>query len=164
VVRESAIIEKVAQIAMPILSEMELELVDIEYRREGAGWVLRLFIDRLDSGVSLDDCVDVSRELGSHLEVEDPISTSYRLEVSSPGLDRPLKKPSDFHRFKGRRVKLKTVEKMDPDRRGYERKTFVGTLLGMNDGAVSLLQLDKKGGEVTFLLDQIEKANLDPEF
>jgi len=162
--QESAVVGKVREVAAPIIDDLGLELVDLEFKREGGGWVLRLFIDKLDGGVSLDDCVDVSRELGTALEVEDPIPASYRLEVSSPGLDRPLKKLSDYDRFRGERVKIKTFDKLDPDGRGYERKTFVGKLLGLEGDSVRLLQLDKKGGEISFAFEQIAAANLDPQF
>lgn len=160
---QSTTLEKVESVVLPVLQDMALELVDIEYKREGRDWVLRLFIDK-EGGVTLDDCVAVSREVGAILEIEDFIQTAYRLEVSSPGLDRPLKKPSDFQRFVGERVKIKTFAMLDPDDRGHQRKTFGGTLLRFEDGRVTLRQLDKKGGEVTLALEDIAKANLDPEF
>lgn len=155
--------EQVSVLAEPILREAGLELVDIEYRREGRDWVLRLFIDK-EGGVTLDDCVEVSRELGAVLEVEDLIETTYRLEVSSPGLDRPLKKPADYERFVGSLVQVKTFEKLDPDGRGHERKTFVGRLVGIESGQVRILQVDKRGGEAVFPLEAIAKARLEPEF
>lgn len=88
-------------IALPILESMGIELVDIEFGRVGRDAVLRLFIDK-DGGVMLDDCANVSRELSLILDVEDVIACNYTLEVSSPGLDRPLKKPADYERFSGR--------------------------------------------------------------
>jgi ribosome maturation factor RimP len=106
----------------------------------------------------------VSREVSAILEVEDPVSAAYHLEVSSPGLDRPLKKAADYERFVGRLIKLKTYEKLDPDGRGHERKTFVGILCGFQDEVVSLEQNDKKGGVVSFPLAAIAKANLELEF
>ena len=112
----------------------------------------------------LDDCAALSRELGAVLEVEDVIQAAYRLEVSSPGLDRPLKTPKDYERFVGSLVKIKTYEKLDPDQRGHERKTFVGKLLGFDGGLVSLEQNDKKGGVVVLPLAAIAKSNLEPEF
>jgi len=147
----------------PALDGMGYELVDLEYRREERGWVVRLFIDR-EAGVSLDDCVSVSREVGVLLEVEDPVPQAYTLEVSSPGMDRVLKRPRDFERFAGERIKLKTYEALDPDGRGHLRKTFAGELLGFRDERVQLRQLDSKGGEVAFGLEQIERAHLDPQF
>lgn len=147
----------------PILADFGLECVDLEYKREGQGNVLRIFIDK-PGGVNLDDCVSVSREFGTILEVEDVIKSSYRLEVSSPGLDRPLKKAEDFERFAGQMVKIKTAVMLDPDQRGHTRKTFNGTLLGFADGGVRILQTDKAGGEIVLPLADISKAHLDPEF
>lgn len=155
-------LERIRHIAAPVLESMELELVDLEFKREG-GWVLRFFIDK-EGGVTLDDCADFSREIDVLLEVEDLIPSAYRLEVSSPGLDRPLKKPEDFQRFAGQRIKVKTRDRLDPDGRGYQRKTFFGELLGMEDGRVRIRQSDAKGGEVELPLEGIDKAHLDPEF
>ena len=156
-------LERIFGLVSPVLHDMSFELVDLEFKREGKNWLLRLFIDK-PGGITLDDCVDVSREVGALLEVEDVIESSYRLEVSSPGLDRPLKKAQDYERFCGELVKIKTHEKLDPDSRGYERKTFVGKLLGYEDGRVRILQVDKKGGEIVFSLEDIVKTNLEPEF
>lgn len=151
---------KIRTLAEPVLGDMGLELVDLEFRREGRGWTLRFFIDK-EGGVTLDDCADFSREVDTLLEVEDLIPSAYRLEVSSPGLDRPLKKAEDFRRFAGRLVKVKTREKMDPDGRGHQRKTFVGELLGIEDGIVRIRQSDSRGGEVALPYDGIDKANLE---
>jgi len=162
-VAQESTLDKIRLIVEPILVDLGMELVDLEYQHEGRDWVVRIFMDKV-GGVTLDDCVDVSREVGAVLEVEDVIRVAYRLEVSSPGLDRPLVKTADYERFAGALVKVKTFEKMDPDGRGHERKTFVGRLVGIADGRVTLLQLDKKGGEVVFSLEEIAKANLEPEF
>jgi len=158
-----SIIEKVANLIAPILASRNMELVDLEYRREGHGNILRIFIDR-EGGIKLDDCADVSREVDVLLEVEDIIPSAFYLEVSSPGLDRPLKKPADFERFKGRLAKIKMRDALDPDQRGHLRKTFVGTLLGLQGASVLLAQNDKKGGTVELPLENIEKANLELEF
>ncbi|HEC49938.1 MAG TPA: ribosome maturation factor RimP, partial [Candidatus Desulfofervidus auxilii] len=82
---------------MPILGDEGLELVDVEFQREKQGWVLRVYIDK-PGGVTLDDCTDISYQLSAVLDVEDLIDTSYTLEVSSPGLTRPLKELSDYER------------------------------------------------------------------
>ena len=155
--------DRVQNLVKPVLDELSMELVDLEFKREGRDWFLRLFIDK-EGGVTLDDCAGVSREVSAILEVEDPVSAAYHLEVSSPGLDRPLKKATDYERFVGRLVKVKTYEKLDPDGRGHERKTFVGILRGLQDDVVSLEQNDKKGGVVSFPLAAIAKANLELEF
>jgi len=160
---QGTVIDRVNQLLQPILDEMGLELTDLEYVREGRDSTLRVFIDK-EGGVNLDDCAALSRELGAVLEVEDVVQAAYRLEVSSPGLDRPLKNQKDYQRFVGSLVKIKTYEKLDPDQRGHERKTFVGHLLGFDDGTVRLQQNDKKGGAVALPLAAIAKANLEPEF
>lgn len=161
--KTEAVIEKVHQLAAPILTDMGLELVDMEFKPEGRDWILRFFIDK-EKGVTLDDCADFSREIGSVLEIEDVIHSHYRLEVSSPGLDRPLKTPQDYQRFAGRLVKIKTTERVDPDGRGHLRKTFVGELLGLENEQVRVRQNDKKGGVVELPLTGIEKAHLEIEF
>jgi ribosome maturation factor RimP len=123
---------------------------------------LRVFVDK-EGGVTLDDCADVSREISAQLDVEDVIQTAYRLEVSSPGLDRPLKKPQDYQRFQGRLAKIKMLEKLDPDGRGHERKTFIGKLMGLEGEVVKLMQTDRKGGVIDLPLADIEKAHLEFE-
>ena len=155
--------QKLIDILEPALASMSYELVDLEYRREERGWVVRLFIDR-DGGISLDDCVTVSREVGVLLEVEDPVPHAYTLEVSSPGMDRVLKKPHDFWRFSGRQVVVKTHDLMDPDGRGHQRKTFRGELLGYIEEKVHVRQGDSKGGDVMFRLEEIDRAQLEPDF
>lgn len=155
--------EKIAALIYPALEEHQLELVDLEYQREGRDWFVRIFIDK-PGGVSLDNCADLSRDVDDLIEVEGLIDHPYRLEVSSPGLDRPLKKPADYERFVGQPVKVKTFEALDPDARGHSRKTFTGILLGLDGDLVTLEQQDRKGGRVTFQLAQIAKANLDPQF
>ncbi|PLX84743.1 MAG: ribosome maturation factor [Desulfuromonas sp.] len=160
---QSTLLDQIHTLIGPVLEEMGLELVDLEYKHEGRDWFLRIFIDK-EGGVNLDDCADASREVGTLLEVEDPIRTAYRLEVSSPGLERPLKRPRDYERFNGKLVKVKTFEKCDPDGRGYERKTFVGTLLGLDQGQVRIEQVDKKGGVAAFPLESIAQANLEMDF
>ena len=158
-----SLVEELVDLTTPILEDAGYELVDLEFKQDGSEWFLRIFIDK-EGGVLLDDCAIVSREISALLEVEDIIDRAYRLEVSSPGIDRPLKRPEDFERFAGERIKIKTLDLIDPDERGHTRKTFVGTLLGLHDGRIRLMQLDKKGGEIEIALTEIGSANLDPEF
>ena len=157
------ILERIEELILPILEDLKLELVDMEYQRENQGWVLRFFLDK-EGGINLDECAGASREIAALLDVEGLVDTAYQLEVSSPGLDRPLKKLADFQRFSGSRAKIKTVLPCDPDERGHKRKTFSGELQGVAEDKILLLQTDKKGGQVAFTLDQIEKANLEFEF
>jgi ribosome maturation factor RimP len=154
------ICEQVGAIVQPILDSMQLELVEIEFARLGKDAVLRLFIDK-DGGVTLEDCVGVSRELSAILDVEEVISVNYSLEVSSPGLDRPLKKIQDYERYSGRLVKIRTYEPF-PDDAGNKRKTFLGTLEGLADGSVRITL--KEGQTASIPLDRVAKANLEFEF
>ncbi|SEA66303.1 ribosome maturation factor RimP [Desulfuromusa kysingii] len=156
------LLEKIEELVLPIIEDLGCELVDIEYQREDRGWVLRFFLDK-DGGINLDDCATASREISSMLDVENVISTAYSLEVSSPGIERPLKKPEDFIRFTGQLAKIKTHEAIDPDGSGRNRKTFVGTLSGF-EGDEVLLLLKKKPVAVRIALPQIDKANLKFEF
>jgi len=136
--------------AEPLLTDMEMELVEIQFRREGHGWVLRLFIDR-EGGVSLDHCAAVSREISAYLEVEDLIDHAYHLEVSSPGLERPLKKRDDFIRFAGKLARIKLREPVAGQR------VLVGVLRGMEGNSV-VLALDKETVQVD--MENISKARL----
>ncbi len=154
---------QIESLVMPILDDLGFELVDLQFKNEGKQWALCVFIDK-PGGITLDNCAAVSREIGAILEVEDPIKSAYRIEVSSPGLDRPLKKPADFERFAGQKIKLKTLHALDPDQRGHTRKTFVGTLLGLKEDQVRVEQSDKRGGLVIIPLAELEKANLEEEF
>lgn len=156
----SDVATKVAELAEPLMAQLGLELVDIEYKREGRDMVLRLFIDR-DGGVTLDDCADVSRELSELLDVEDLIHGHYSLEVSSPGLNRPLKKEQDYVRYSGRLVRVKTFELLH-DEAGNPRKTFLGQLLGCSEGVVRLRLTE--GQTASIPLIKIAKANLEFEF
>lgn len=154
------ICERVCEIAAPILLSMRLELVEVEFKRTGREAVLRLFIDK-DGGVMLDDCADLSRELSLLLDVEDFIPCEYNLEVSSPGLDRPLKTPEDYDRFSGRLIKVRTYEQF-PDDDGNKRKTFLGRLEGLKEGVVVLTLTE--GQTASIPLERVAKANLEFEF
>ncbi|MFA7059334.1 MAG: ribosome maturation factor RimP [Pedobacter sp.] len=151
---------RVTAIAQPILESLHLELVDIEFKRSGKELILCLFIDK-DGGVNVDDCADVSRELSLIIDIEDFIPGNYSLEVSSPGLDRPLKNILDYKRFAGRLVKVKTYEPFLDDV-GNRRKTFLGHLVGLTDGLV-VLKLTE-GPTASIPLERIAKANLEFEF
>jgi ribosome maturation factor RimP len=145
--------EFVAAKAAEVLEPQGVELVDVGYRREGGQWVLRLYIDR-PGGVTLDDCAKVSRQVGDLLEVSDSIDHAYTLEVSSPGLDRPLKKESDFARYQGREVRIKTYSPL------FGRKNFRGKLLGLREGRV---EVEVEGQTFAIPREAISKANLDVE-
>ncbi len=159
--QKNKIIEEAARIVAPVLEEQAMELVDVELRTEGRDLVLTLFIDK-EGGITLDDCVAVSQEVGTLFDVENLIDRAYRLEVSSPGLERPLKKAKDFERFAGQPVKIKTRLLCDPENSGHPRKTFRGVLLGM-DGEMVRVRLNEKDVEASFALAEIDKANLEFE-
>ena len=154
------VVSRVAELAEPLAASRGLELAEVEYKQEGGRMVLRLYIDR-DGGVTLDDCAVVSRDLTEILDVEDFIPGRYTLEVSSPGINRPLKKPADYLRFTGRLVKIKTFELL-PDDAGNKRKTFTGELLGLEEGIVRLKLTEGQTAGVP--LAKVAKANLEFEF
>ena len=154
------VVSRVTELAEPLTASLGLELAEVEYKQEGGRMVLRLFIDR-EGGVTLDDCAAVNRELAEILDVEDFIQSRYTLEVSSPGLNRPLKKPSDYERFSGRLVKIRTYELLTDDA-GNKRKTFTGELLGLEGGIVRLKL--NEGQTAGIPLEKVAKANLEFEF
>ena len=107
-----AVEEYTEKLVMPSIEENQFELVDVEYVKEGANWYLRVYVDK-ENGINIDDCVLVSRALEEKLDAEDFISEAYILEVSSPGLTRPLKKEKDFIRNLGKKVEVKLYKEMD---------------------------------------------------
>jgi len=145
------IVDRVSAIADPILSNEGMELVEIEYRRESKGWVLRLYIDK-EGGVTLVDCTRISQEVGRSLDVEDFISTPYTLEVSSPGLARPLKKEKDFMKYRNHMIKVKTIDPIE------NRRQFKGKLLGITENRIEIAM---DGGVFQILLSNVAKANLE---
>jgi len=152
--RTVEVVERVRSLAEPILIDRGLELVDVEFQRETQGWILRLYIDRL-GGVTLEDCQKVSEELGDHLDVADVIDHPYSLEVSSPGLDRPLTRDADFVRYAGKPARIVTHEPIEGQR------NFRGRLAGLVDGAVLLALAD--GRQVRIPRDLMAKARLEIE-
>jgi ribosome maturation factor RimP len=140
-----------------------LELVDVQVTRESVGWVVRVTIDRPgpaatpEESVGIEDCSLVSRELGTILDVEDPLDRAYTLEVTSPGLDRPLRHEADYRRFAGRLAKIVLEQPVDG------QTFFNGRIQGVEDGAVVLL-VGKKERAHRIPLAGIKRANLDIEF
>ena len=131
-----ALEHQIGLLVEPIVREKGLELVNVEYIREGAHWYLRLYIDKV-GGVDMDDCSGVSHRVSEMLDQNNPIPQAYMLEVSSPGLERPLKKEEDFIRFQGSLVTVHTISTFQ----GY--KEFSGNLIGLiNDEVV--LEYDNK--------------------
>ncbi|MGH7412020.1 MAG: ribosome maturation factor RimP [Candidatus Methylomirabilis sp.] len=147
------VLERVKVIALPLLQELGLELVEVEFRREAGGWILRLYLDKRGS-LTLHDCQRVSEELSDLLDVEDLVDHPYSLEVSSPGLNRPLGREADFLRFVGQRARVTTSQAIGGQRR------FLGTLKGYEAGQVMLERED--GTVVPIPHTLISKARLAP--
>ncbi len=139
------------RIIEPILEPDGVELVELEFKVEGGRRVLRLYIDT-PGGVTLDDCERVSRQVSALLDVEDPIEQSYTLEVSSPGINRVLRKEKDFNLFAGSPIWLRTLAKVKG------RRTFRGILKGMENSRI-VMEID--GQRVEISPGDIEKARLD---
>ncbi len=139
----------------PLVQTMGYELVLLEFSPHKGSAMVRLFIDA-PGGITLGDCEKVSREVEGVLDVEDPIPQNYRLEVSSPGLDRPLVKPAHFERFAGSVAKLQLVAPK------AGRRKFQGVLKGVKDGQVVLETAD--AGTVELRMDEIERARLVPDY
>ncbi|MDF2659906.1 MAG: ribosome maturation factor RimP [Paenibacillus sp.] len=127
----------VEQMLAPFLEREGFELVDIEYVKEGSNWFLRVFVDK-EGGIDIDDCGRISEFLSERLDEKDPIPTAYFLEVSSPGAERPLKKPLDFVRAVGKHVFITTYEPVDG------AKEFEGTLLSYDENQLVVLAANKK--------------------
>ena len=146
--------EIVAELAAPVAAEFGCELWDTEYVREAGQWFLRLYLDK-DGGVDILDCEAISRTVSDLLDEADPIESSYVFEVGSAGLERQLKRPSDFQQFMGSPVLVKTYQPKDG------RKEFAGTLAGYEDGAVLL---DMGGETVRFEKNETALVRLRVEF
>ena len=162
----------------PVAKGLGFDLVELQWTRDEGGWALRVFIDRpfgpedaprlpgasapdemfRPPAVGHEDCEQVSRDLSAALDVADVIPHAYRLEVSSPGIERPLRKEEDFRRFKGQKAKIKTIDPV------AGRRNFSGTLAGA-EGGFAGIEIDGEDGRITQVpIDQIAKANLVPDW
>ncbi|MFH1215662.1 MAG: ribosome maturation factor RimP [Pseudomonadota bacterium] len=144
---------EVGRLIEPIVTDQGLEVVEVQFRREQVGWVLRIVIYR-DGGVSIDDCARVSREVSHLLDVEDLIEQKFHLEVSSPGLDRPLKTGRDFARNLGKKVKVVFGENGDVE-------TIIGIIQEVRE---DVLMLETNSGSMALPLADIKNARLEIEF
>lgn len=145
------------KLLVPIAEENHYEIVDVEYEKEGANWYLRVYADK-EGGFSINDCVTLSRALEKAIEVDDPFTDPYILEVSSPGLDRPLKKAKDFNRSIGKLCEVK-LYKADADN-GLE-KEFNAFLRSYDDlTQVVGLQLEAEDDNGAFVSLKLEKIAL----
>lgn len=146
--------ERLQDLLEPVLESLGYELVLLEYVPSPKNALLRLYID-VAAGITLEDCERVSKEVAATLDVEDPIRSAYRLEVSSPGLDRPLAKPAHFQRFTGEVARVQLLAPLNGRRR------FVGKIQGADAVAV---KLETEEGLVELPLSEIERARLVPDY
>ncbi|HDZ23605.1 MAG TPA: ribosome maturation factor RimP [Desulfobacteraceae bacterium] len=144
------ITDQITMLVEPVLEEMGFELIDVEYFGPGGRRVLRVYMDR-PGGVSLDDCARVSREIGVLIDVKDLIPERYVLEVSSPGLNRRLKREKDFAWAMGKKVKVRMKTPVEG------RRNFTGRLIEMQEGTIAV-EVEK--GKAVLPIHGIEKANL----
>jgi ribosome maturation factor RimP len=165
--REEAL-ERVRTAAIRVARDYGLEVFDVQFRRESIGWVLRVVLDRrppteaapgsegrVEEAISVADCQRVSEDLGAILDVEDPLDHQYTLEVSSPGLDRPLRHPGDYRRFQGRLARLVMADAIDG------QKSLVGRLVGCEGDAV-LVETERGRHRIPFTA--ITRGRLEVEF
>jgi ribosome maturation factor RimP len=155
-------VERIREAASRVVESHGLEVFDVQLRRESTGWIVRVFIDRPgpsgtpEDSVGVEDCAAVSRELSTILDVEEPLDRAYTLEVSSPGLDRPLRGARDFERFTGRAAKIVLDEPVDG------QSAFAGRIRGLEDG---MLVFEAEGRKLhRIALTNIKRARLDVEF
>jgi len=145
-------------LAEPHVRDLGFDLIEVQFGREATEMVLRLYIDRpegVGGGVTHEDCEKVSRDLSAALDVADKIPNAYQLEVSSPGLDRPLRRERDFARFVGESARIRLIDGVEG------RRNFYGTLRAAKDGRV---EIACDGRSYTLPIDDIQKANLVPDW
>jgi ribosome maturation factor RimP len=154
--REEHVAAKAREVVQPAVEAAGYELVDVQWKHEQGGWVLRVYADK-PGGVGLGDCERISRELSALLDVHDVVSAAYSLEVSSPGLDRPLVTAAHFRRFLGKKARVRL-------RQGIEgRRNYAGTIVSVEgDGSAVTLEVD--GREHRLPLDDLDRANLEIDF
>lgn len=147
------VVEKVEKLVLPIVKEMGLELVDIEFMQDGGYWYLRVFIERENDEISLGDCATLSNKIDE--DVDRIIDQKFFLEVSSPGVERPLKKIEDFIRFSGEKIKVALKHKLE------DQKNFDGILKEVKEDIIVLIT---EGKELEIPFKEIRKANIIFEF
>ncbi|HSG32107.1 MAG TPA: ribosome maturation factor RimP [Thermodesulfobacteriota bacterium] len=152
VLEKNEILKKIEELISPVLRDKQLELIDIEYKPEGRGKVLRVYIDK-QGGVNIDDCTAVSRELSVIMDIHDIINGTYNLEVSSPGLTRVLKRNEDFIRNIGKKLKLKLIEPLN--------KQYVLRNAVLQSFENNTLNINYEGAEYEIAIDNVSKANLE---
>ncbi|SDC02271.1 ribosome maturation factor RimP [Halanaerobium congolense] len=144
--------DTVTDFVLPIAHNENLTLIDVEFLKEGSDWVLRIFLENKNGDLTIEECEKVSRSLSIILDEEDPIDKSYILEVSSPGIERPLKTEEDFERFQGELIAVKTFKKIDGE------KEFIGSLKEFKNEKITLIL--KNNEEITIDYNLVARANL----
>ena len=147
------LLEKIEALVKPLLDENRMEVVDVEFLHEHGQWVLRFFLDKA-GGITLDDCAIMSDKIGGVLDAADPIPQAYSLEISSPGIYRPLRKEADYKRFLGERVDVKLFAPQEG------RRNFSGVIADVGAGTVVV---ESEGQKFVLPLSGVAKARLDPE-
>jgi ribosome maturation factor RimP len=147
--------ERLTELLAPVIGALNLECLGVEYSPSHGNSLVRVYIDAADRAVTVDDCEAVSREVSATLDVNDPIVGHYTLEVSSPGLDRPLFTPAHFARFVGQEAKVEVNLPIDGRRR------FNGPIVAVQDGDI---MLNQDGNAVHIAHSNIHKARLVPDF
>ena len=151
---KEAVRKELNELVEGVVQDLNYDFVDLEYQKEGERWVLRVFIDSA-AGIGLEDCEKVSKAISRVFDEKDPIPNRYLLEVSSPGLDRPLKKEADFMRFAGSIVLVKTYTALN------DRKKFQGTLIGL-EGENIILKIE--GDALSIPREMVSSVRLVPQF
>jgi ribosome maturation factor RimP len=152
---ESAVVTRVWELAEPLVANEGLEIVDIDFQREGRGMMLRFYLDRVGGGVTLDELTPMSRLLGDVVEAHDVIPGRYSLEVSSPGINRRLRRPKHFRDFLGKKVRVRTIEQ------NSGRRSFLGSLCTVGEDGIEV-EVDE--GLRFFRFEEIAQANYEHEF
>mgnify|MGYP003467501353 len=155
----SKVTEMIEQLVAPIATELNLELVDVEFVKEGRDYFLRVYVDLPEGGIDIEQCVQVSERLSAILDENDPIEQNYYLEVSSPGAERPLKKESDFENAIGKYIYVKTYEPIK------DMKEFEGYLKAYNVESLDMeIKIKTRKVQVTIEKEKIAKARLAIDF
>lgn len=154
--------ERILEVVEPVIAAHKCELVELDWRREPIGWVLRLYVERLGhdprntiGGVGIDECTSISRDVSTAMDVAELVDHAYNLEVSSPGLERPLAKAEHYRRFVGLRAKMRLEQALDAH---PGRKAYKGEIVAERDGVVSLR--DDEVGQVELPLSRVQRASL----
>lgn len=154
--------DDLSRLIRPVIEAMGFEYVGLEYLSNPKNRLVRIYIDREPEGISVDDCAAVSNEVSALLDVEDPVSGHYSLEVSSPGVERPLFEPEHYRRFAGERARVHLYAPLGDghDNRRDNRRKLTGTIVAADDDRV-VIEVD--GENIALAFDDIRRANLKPD-